>query len=78
LNKVEQIKIKSNIKKNERIKKKVEDLFYIIKSPNKRNFNLNENGKINSILSTTFQKINIKNKKNKYKSLIGSSFLIIK
>ena len=60
------------------LKKKVEDLFYIIKSPNKRNFNLNENGKINSILSTTFQKINIKNKKNKYKSLIGSSFLIIK
>ena len=56
------------------LKKKVEDLFYIIKSPNKRNFNLNENGKINSILSTTFQKINIKNKKNKYNSLIGSSF----
>ena len=74
MNKVEQIKIKSNIKKNERIKKKVEDLFDIIKSLNKRNFNLNENGKINSILSTTFQKINIKNKKNKYNSLIGLSF----
>ena len=74
LNKVEQIKMKSNMKKNDRIKKKVEELIDIIKSPNKRNFNLNENGKINSILSTTFQKINIKIKKNKYNSLIGSSF----
>ena len=36
------------------LKKKVEDLFYIIKSPNKRNFNLNENGKINSIFYITF------------------------
>jgi hypothetical protein len=74
LNKVEQIKMKSNIKKNDRIKKKVEDLIDIIKSPNKRNFNLNDNGKINSILSTTFQKINIKIAKNKYNSIIGSSF----
>ena len=74
MNKVEQIKIKSNIKKNDRIKKKVEDLIDIIKSPNKRNFNLNDNGKINSILSTTFQKINIKIAKNKYNSIIGSSF----
>ena len=74
LNKVEQIKMNSNIKKNDRIKKKVEDLIDIIKSPNKRNFNLNDNGKINSILSTTFQKINIKITKNKYNSIIGSSF----
>ena len=74
LNKVEQIKMKSKIKKNDRIKKKVEDLIDIIKSPNKRNFNLNDNGKINSILSTTFQKINIKIAKNKYNSIIGSSF----
>ncbi len=74
LNKVEQIKMNSNIKKNDRIKKKVEDLIDIIKSPNKRNFNLNDNGKINSILSTTFQKINIKIAKNKYNSIIGSSF----
>ena len=60
MNKVDQIKIKSNIKRNDRIKKKVEDLIDLINSPNKTNFNLNENKKINSILSTTFQKINIK------------------
>ena len=74
LNKVDQIKIKSNIKRNDRIKKKVEDLIDLINSPNKTNFNLNENKKINSILSTTFQKINIKTKKNTYSSIIGSSF----
>ena len=74
LNKVEQTKIKSNIKKNDRIKKKVEDLIDIINSPNKRNFNFNDNRKMNSILSTTFQKINIKTKKSKYNSIIGSSF----
>ena len=66
--------MKSNIKKNDRIKKKVEDLIDIINSPNKRNFNFNDNRKMNSILSTTFQKINIKTKKSKYNSIIGSSF----
>ena len=60
------------------LKKKVEDLFYIIKSPNKRNFNLNENGKINSILSTTFQKINIKIKKINIIHLLAYLFLIIR
>ncbi len=56
------------------LKKKVEDLIDIINSPNKRNFNFNDNRKMNSILSTTFQKINIKTKKSKYNSIIGSSF----
>ena len=60
------------------LKKKVEDLFYIIKSPNKRNFNLNENGKINSILSTNFQKINIKIKKINIIHLLAYLFLIIR
>ena len=60
------------------LKKKVEDLFDIIKSPNKRNFNLNKNGKINSILSTNFQKINIKIKKININHLLAYLFLIIR
>jgi hypothetical protein len=76
LRKIEQIhKIKSNMKKNDRIKKKVDDLIDIINIPCiKKFYQKNDNTKINSILSTTFQKINIKTKKSKYNSIIGSSF----
>ena len=77
LRKIEQIhKIKSNMKKNDRIKKKVDDLIDIINSPCiKKFYQKNDNTKINSILSTTFQKINIKSKAIKYNSIIGTSFL---
>ena len=64
------------MKKNDRIKKKVDDLIDIINSPCiKKFYQKNDNTKINSILSTTFQKINIKSKAIKYNSIIGTSFL---
>ena len=67
-------KVNNNKRKNNKIKRKMENILDLInyESPSHKNLNIYENKRINSILSNSFQKLNIKTRENKFNSFFDN------